>query len=166
MEIAFSGPRQLSPKEEQEIYKDLSFFIFSQDANWHVGDASGLDDFIRRAAAHYGKKLTVYEREGNQRWQFAARSKRMIDAIADRRDTWLYAFPNQLCPPECKPCSNPNGSGSGTWLTIAYAKHKNVQIYLFPLIANRYGDRTWLPNWLTASTPTAIEEAPQQLSLF
>lgn len=166
MEIAFSGPRRLTAKEEQEIYKGLSFFISTQDANWHVGDAPGLDNFIRRAAGHYGKKLTVYEREGNQRWQFAARSKQMIDSISQLCDPWLYAFPNKSCPPQCKPCSNPRGGGSGTWLTIAYAKYKNVQIYLFPLGINRCGDCDWLPDWGQDSPASAIEYNPQQLSLF
>jgi hypothetical protein len=160
MQIAFTGPRNLSLEEEQEVYKNLNFWIANQKADWHVGDAPGLDSFICRAAGYYKKNLILYEREGNQRWQFAARSKRMVDAIAPLSDSWLYAFPNKLCPSSCKPCSNPKAEGSGTWLTISYAKYRGISIYLFPLFGKkyRYNDRSWLPDWL--------EESPKQLSLF
>lgn len=162
MQIAFTGPRKLTTIEEQSVYQDLGYFIATQKADWHVGDASGLDNFIVRAANYYKKNLTIYERQGNQRWQFAARSKEMIDSISKLSDPWLYAFPNKLCPSDCKPCSNPKAEGSGTWLTIAYAKYRGIEIYLFPLIERkyRYGDSSWLPDWLKE------EESPKQLSLL
>ena len=159
MEIAFTGPRNLTKEQEQEIYKDFTYFISNHDANWHVGDAPGLDNFVRRAAGYYKKQITVYEVQGTERWCFAERSKKMVDALPRSEDSWLYAFPNKLCPPECKPCSNPNGGGSGTWLTIAYAKYRGLQIYFFPQFKTRFGDRRWMPEWLR-------EPEAKQLSLF
>jgi hypothetical protein len=159
MEIAFTGPRQLTKDQERDIYKDFAYFISNHKAAWHVGDAPGLDNFVQRAAAYYNKQLTVYEVQGTERWHFAERSKRMIDAIATLQDAWLYAFPNKLCPPECKPCKNPNGGGSGTWLTIAYAHYRGLQIYLFPQFKTKFGDDSWKPDWMR-------EPDVEQLSLF
>ena len=174
MEIAFTGPRSLTKQQEREIYKDFAYFISNHQANWHVGDAPGLDNFVRRAAGYYKKQITVYEVEGTERWHFAERSKHMVDAlafakrpegkptegIAHLEDPWLYAFPNKLCPDACKPCRNPNGGGSGTWLTIAYAKYRGLQIYLFPQFKTRIWDKSWMPEWMRE------KPQPKQLSLF
>ncbi|GAX45772.1 hypothetical protein NIES4075_67930 [Tolypothrix sp. NIES-4075] len=159
MHISFTGPRTLTKKQEKDIYKDFSYFIANHAATWHVGDAAGLDNFVRRAAPYYKKELIVYEVEGNQRWQYAKRSKRMIDAIADMPNSWLYAFPNKKCPDKCKPEKNVSGDGSGTWLTIAYARYKGLNIKLFPQFEVETGDHSWTPDWL-------VEESPKQLSLF
>jgi hypothetical protein len=159
MQIAFTGPRTLSKAQEKDIYKDFSYFIANDAATWHVGDAPGLDNFVCRAAPYYKKELIVYEVEGTQPWQFAKRSKRMIDSIADMPDAWLYAFPNKKCPAECKPEKNVNGAGSGTWLTIAYAHYRGLNLYFFPQFKTCFGDRSWQPDWLR-------EEPPKQLSLF
>lgn len=158
MQIAFTGPRRLTKEQEHDIYKDFALFS-NNNAHWHVGDALGVDNFVQRAAGYYNKQLTVYKVQGMERWHFAERSKRMIDAIAKEPDAWLYAFPNKLCPNECKPCSNPTGGGSGTWLTIAYAKYRGLQIYLFPQFKTRFGDNSWLPDWMR-------EPDVEQLSLF
>ena len=157
MQIAFSGARSLTREQERDIYKDFEYFIANHNADWHVGDAPGLDAFVRRAASYYNKSLTVYEVEGRQKWHFAARSKRMVDAVAHLDDAWLYAFPNKLCPDGCKPCKSPNGGCSGTWLTIAYAKYRGLQIYLFPQFQT--SDKSWLPDWMQ-------EPEIKQLSLF
>jgi hypothetical protein len=157
MNIAFSGPRNLTKEDEKKIYLDFAYFISTHKADWFVGDADGLDNFVRRAAPYYEKQLTVFETEGKQPWQFAKRSKKMVDAIAQLNDPWLYAFPNKLCPDVCKPGSNVVGGGSGTWLTIAYAKYRGLQIYLFPIFETKFGDRSWRPDWLDDS---------QQLTLF
>lgn len=152
MHISFTGPRKLTKEQEKDIYKDLEY-IANKNANWHVGDARGLDKFVRQTAKYYNKNLTVYEVEGYERWHFAERSKRMVDAIADLPDAWLYGFPNKPCPGECKPRKNPNGNGSGTWLTIAYAKYRGLQIYLLPQT------KFDMPDWLK-------EPKAKQLSLF
>lgn len=157
MNIAFSGPRNLTKEDEKEIYKHFAYFISTHQANWFVGDADGLDNFVRRAAPYHKKQLTVFEAEGKEPWQLAKRSKQMIDAVAQLPDPWLYAFPNKLCPDGCKPGSNVSGQGSGTWLTIAYAKYRGLQIYLFPIFKTKYGDKSWQPDWL---------DDPIQLTLF
>jgi hypothetical protein len=152
MQIAFTGVRRLTKSQEDLIYKHFTD-ISTYEAQWHVGDAPGLDALVRKFAADYHKTPTVYEVQGYQKWHFAARSKRMVDAIANLPDPWLYAFPNKLCPDGCKPCKSPNGNGSGTWLTIAYAHYRGVQIQIFPL------ETITFPKWL---------EVPQnkQLKLF
>ncbi|MFK0730414.1 MAG: hypothetical protein ACIWVG_04455 [Gloeotrichia echinulata HAB0833] len=148
MQIAFTGVRHLTKSQEDLIYKHFSD-ISAYEAQWHVGDAPGLDALVRKLATDC-KTLTVYEVKGHQKWHFAERSKRMVDAIANLENPWLYAFPNKLCPDGCKPCKSPNGNGSGTWLTIAYAHYRGVQIQIFPLEAITF------PKWL---------EAPQQKQL-
>jgi hypothetical protein len=160
MEIAFTGPRHLTKEQEKEIYKTFAHFITNHDANWHVGDALGLDNFVRRAAGYYQKHLTVYEVQGTERWHFAERSMRMVDALAKPTEGWLYAFPNKPCPDVCFPSRNPNGGGSGTWLTIAYAKYRGLQISLFPQFKTESGDESWLPEWIRE------KPQPKQLSLF
>lgn len=151
MEIAFTGSRHLDKQQEIQVYKEFQKFVSTSEQNWHVGDMTGLDAFVRRAHPYYSiradegykvKKLTVYKVEGNERWHFAERSKRMIEAIANLENSCLYAFPVNPCHVGCKPSKSPNGKGSGTWLTIAYAKYLNVPIQLFPLADFE------LPNWL------------------
>ncbi|NJL65498.1 MAG: hypothetical protein HC903_31600, partial [Methylacidiphilales bacterium] len=151
---------RLKEAQELNIYKDFDYFIANHKADWHVGDAPGLDALVRRVAADYDKQLTVYEVEGTEKWHFAARSKRMVDAIANLPDPWLYAFPNKLCPDGCKPCKSPSGQGSGTWLTIAYAKYRGLQIRIFPQFSTQLEDKSWLPQWLKD------EPENKQLNLF
>jgi hypothetical protein len=148
MQIAFTGARRLTKAQEQMIYKDFAYLISNHSADWHVGDAPGLDALVVRAAAYYGKIVTVYEVEGHQKWHFAARSKRMVDAVATLDNPWLYAFPNKLCPDGCKPCKSPSGGGSGTWLTIAYAQYRGLQIRILPQFPIDPEDKSWLPDWL------------------
>lgn len=149
MSISFTGPRNLTKEQELKIYKNFLPQIPQKD--WHVGDAEGLDEFIRRAASYYNIALTVYKVQGSQPYHFAQRSKQMINAIANQPDCWLYAFPGKPCPEGCKPSSSPSGKGSGTWLTVAYAKYRGLQIKLFPLCEFE------VPDWL---------KEPTQLSLF
>lgn len=153
MQIAFTGPRQLTKAQEQDIYKDFAF-ISNRDAQWHVGDAKGLDALVRSFAYSHRKPIEIYEVEGHQKWHFAERSKRMIDAVAHLEDPWLYAYPNKECPSGCKPSKSPNGNGSGTWLTIAYAVYRGVNVRVSPLCEIE------LPAWLEQE-PVSV-----QLSLF
>lgn len=156
MEIAFTGPRQLTKAEKKKIYQYLLSEISHQQGNWHVGDAPGLDNFIKRAANYFNKNLTLYEVEGTQKWHFAERSQRMINAIAPNGT--LYAFPNKHCPEKCSPKNPFNGHGSGTWGTIAYAKKKQLKIQIFPLFTlEKYLDTSWYPDWI---------KEPEQLKLF
>ncbi len=70
-----------------------------------VGDAKGLDALV---AEHYAEKtdLTIYHVEGRKRWQFAARSQRMINDATE-----LIAFPNKPCPETCTPTKPFSGHG-------------------------------------------------------
>lgn len=164
MKIAFSGPRKLTKEQEKEIYLNFCYFITTEKADWYVGDAPGLDNFVRRAHPYFAANskdgykvgsLKIFEVEGNQPYHFAARSKKMINAIANCSNAWLYAFPNKPCPDGCFPASNPSGKGSGTWLTIAYAKYHKIPIYLFPLSKFKQ------PSWLTED-----DDKSTQLTLF
>ncbi|PAX59428.1 hypothetical protein [Brunnivagina elsteri] len=159
MHIAFTGSRRLNEAQELDIQKNLES-IASYKADWHVGDAPGLDALVRGVAGYYSKQLTVYKVEGTEKWHFAARSKRMVDAAATLDNPWLYAFPNKFCPDGCKPCKSPSGKGSGTWLTIAYAKYRGLQICIFPQFSTQPEDKSWLPEWLKD------EPENKQLNLF
>lgn len=153
MDIAFTGPRELTQAEEKKIYQHLLHEIIHQEANWHVGDAQGLDNFIKRAAGYFHKPLTIYEVNGTEKWHFAERSQRMVDAIAPNGT--LYAFPNKHCPEKCS-LKNPfSGHGSGTWGTVAYAKKKQLKIQIFPLFqTEKYADISWYPDWLKTNQLT------------
>lgn len=163
MKIAFTGPRSLTKKQEKDIYLNFCYFITTDKADWLVGDADGLDSFVRRAHPYFkdhadvgdiAGDLTIFHTEGNQPYHFASRSKKMIEALINDPDPWLYAFPNKPCPDGCRPSKNPSGKGSGTWLTIAYAKYHNIPIYLFPL--SKFKN----PHWLDE------DKKHTQLSLF
>lgn len=161
--IAFTGSRTLSKKQEKIVYGHfLNFLSEIPDVNvtdleqhWHVGDANGLDHFVRRGYPYFSSNqlnykisgLTLYEVDGTQRHHFAERSKRMISSIKGLPNPYLYAFPVKPCPDGCRPCSNPTGKGSGTWLTIAFATYHKIPIRIFKL-AN-----IELPPWLVAYNP-------------
>lgn len=147
-QFAFTGARQLSKKQELRIYRELLPEIRAILAEWHVGDADGLDSFIRRAARYYCIPHTVHEVTHRQRWGFAERSQRMVKAIAGGI---LYGFPNKPCPADCTPSQPFSGHGSGTWGTIAYARKLGLEVRLFPLVA--IAD---LPEWLTEAKQLAL----------
>lgn len=165
LDIAFTGPRNLTKEQEKKIYKEINnTFISRSKSYWYVGDADGLDSFIVRAAVYYKKPLKQFYVEGFEKWHFAKRSKEMIDYICkgESEYPWLIAFPNKSCPECCKPSKNPNGGESGTWLTIAYAAYKGFSLYIFPLEKN-----IEIPDW--ALRDTSIKNAianSDQLSLF
>lgn len=163
MDIAFTGPRTLTDAQVDEIKGDFCYFISEPKATWHVGDANGLDALARDQAKTYNKKLCLYEVEGCQPYHFAQRTKRMIDALAQTTDPWLYAFPNKLCPAGCRPSNNPSGQGSGTWLAIAYAWHLGIDIYFFPQFKTRPLDHSWMPDWLHRKRD---EPQSTQMTLF
>jgi hypothetical protein len=161
MHIAFTGSRVLTDEQVQNISDDFAYFISTKAAIWHVGCANGLDALVREKAKYYDRQLHVYEVEGCQPYHFAQRTKRMIDGIARKPDpSWLYAFPNKLCPGGCRPSKNPNGHGSGTWLAIAYARYLKIPIYFFPQFKTRPLDHSWKPDWMN-DEPTCI-----QMTLF
>jgi hypothetical protein len=143
MKIAFTGTRNTNFNQSLIVRSKLQE-IAQLDAAWHVGDAMGVDALVRIEAKRQAKMLQVYVCEGKERYQFAKRSLRMIDAITGA-DNKLYAFANKSCPEGCKPSKNPNGQGSGTWLTIAYAYHLGVPIEIIFL-----EDGLQAPDWLNS----------------
>jgi hypothetical protein len=167
LDIAFTGPRYLTKDQEKKVYKEInSSFITSSKSYWYVGDANGLDNFIVRASKYYQKPLKQFYVEGFEKWHFAKRSKEMIDYVSETENPWLVAFPNKSCPEYCKPSKNPNGGGSGTWLTIAYAIHKGFSVYIFPLENN-----IEIPDWTARDESIKKENletaiAGKQLELF
>lgn len=121
----FTGPRKLTYGEACKVGATLTKL---KGESYHVGDASGADAVVRDMVER-GKR-TVYETEGKQPWQLAQRSKRMVDECAKLGNAKLIAYPNKPCPEGVKPSKNFKGCGSGTWGTIAYAKHLGLEIEL------------------------------------
>jgi len=146
--IAFTGPRTLSKEHEKRIHQIFLSLVTEEEQEWHVGDALGLDAFVRRAHPYFAGHtaglgdLAIYEVEGREPRDFAERSRRMIKAITLLPNPHLYAFPIVSCPKGCKPSANPTGKGSGAWLTIAYATYWKIPVKLFPLVDIS------LPDWL------------------
>ncbi len=164
MKIAFTGTRKIDKAQSQIVWEKLATIASLEAHEWHVGDAMGVDAIIRIAAARYTRTLHTHVCVGNEKWQFAARSKRMVDAISTDGNPKLFAFADKLCPEGCKPCKSPNGQGSGTWLTVAYAHHLGIPVEVTFLESGLS-----LPSWLHEDYQpplTQVEYAPQQLSLF
>jgi hypothetical protein len=149
MDVAFTGSRQITPDQREIVERKLSELSQTTIAQYHVGDARGVDAVIRNSL-----RCQVYRAEGRQPWQLAERSKRMVQAIAHTPHAKLIAFPNKPCPKGVKPSKSFSGKGSGTWGTIALAKYHGLAIEVVPLT-----DGWELPDWLT-------QPEPKQLSLF
>jgi len=154
MNIAFTGTRKLIENQNKIVWNKLNE-INNINAVWHVGDACGIDAIVRLAAKRNNRQINVYEVENKQqRYAYAERSKRMIKALSQTRQPKLIAFANKNCPYGCSPCANPNGKGSGTWLTIAYARFFDIDIEIIFL-----EESLKLPQWMQ-------EQQPKQLSLW
>ena len=123
MNIAFTGPRKVTLEQAQMVLGKLSEL---NAQSYHVGCASGVDQMVRE----YFYSATIYFAEGGQPWQLAARSKRMVNSCYKLGSAKLIAFPNKPCPNGVKRCSSFSGKGSGTWGTIAYAKHLGMDVEL------------------------------------
>lgn len=126
----YTGPRKISYEQGIKIEKKLAEMA---GLSWHLGDATGVDAVVRRYLEGVGLPVKLYRSEGKQLWQLAQRSKRMVDECWKLGNAKLIAFPNKPCPTGVKPGKNFAGKGSGTWGTIAYAKHLGMAIELFPL---------------------------------
>jgi hypothetical protein len=140
--LAFTGARNID-KTQAEIVKEKLNSLNDMGCVWHVGDAMGVDAVVRIAAKKYNKTLHIHVVNGHQRYDFAKRSKRMIDAISNTQNSKLIAFANKPCPKDCKPSKNPSGEGSGTWLTAAYAHYLGIPIEVIFLQSGLE-----LPDWL------------------
>lgn len=162
MKIAFTGTRKIDKAQSQIVWEKLATIALLEAHEWHVGDAMGVDALARIAAGRYSRSLHTHVCAGKEKWQFAVRSKRMVDAIASSGNPKLFAFANKPCPEGCKPCKSPNGQGSGTWLTVAYARYLGIPVEVTFLESGLY-----LPDWLEKDyQPDREKDTPQQLSLF
>ena len=123
----YTGPRQLTYEQGLKIEATLAKLA---GESWHVGDATGADAVVRRYLESLRLPVKLYRTEGRQPWQLAQRSKRMVDGCAELGSAKLIAYPNKPCPVGVKPGKNFAGKGSGTWGTIAYAKHLGLEIEL------------------------------------
>lgn len=122
-----TGPRKLTYGEACKVQATLAK---TRGESWHVGDAAGADKVARDYLRNQGENLRTYYTEGYKPYQLAQRSKRMVDECAKLGNAKLIAYPNKPCPDGVKPSKNFNGKGSGTWGTIAYAKHLGLEIEL------------------------------------
>ena len=151
--VAFTGSRNLTKEQELKIYRYFKI-CGVPDGNWLVGDCpTGVDFFMRRAANYYQKNLEVIHRTGDERYQFAERSKLMVKILRSYPNPILYGFVKDLCPPEIFPGSG-TWNGNGTWGTISFAKKCGL-----PISLHWIGDshqKNWFPNWMLET----------QLSLF
>lgn len=148
MKIAFSGSRYIPTHYQQQAIAEIEKY---KNSPVLVGDAKGLDALVRNTI----KNAVVFYVEGHQKWHFATRSQRMIDA-ADR----LIAFPLKNCPAKCTPQAPFSGHGSGTWGTIAYARKQGLPIEI--IFLNR--QMTDTPSWLTGEPLPTPKTG--QLTLF
>ena len=140
--IGFTGTRFLDGKASGAVQKVLVSHLNSNQ--WVVGDARGVDSLVRSYGDIYHISLRVFRVPLNpEPWDFANRSLRMVEYLASL-DGVLVAFPNKPCPNCCVPCAKPKGGGSGTWLTIAAAKHQGLEIEIHPLTESLI-----LPGWLS-----------------
>ena len=141
MLICVTGPRKVTIKQQRALTKIVEErFKSSTDVVLNVGDAPGVDNIVRMIAISKGVKnnLFVVLNKSNK-FSYAKRSMRMVDATLGGT---LFAFPNKKCPNRVTPDNAFCGSGSGTWGTIAYAKHKGLEIKVHPLV------EISLPSWL------------------
>jgi len=159
MDVAFTGSRQITPDQRRIVELQL-MGICDKTISYHVGDANGVDSVVRDKL--HNQKLTVYHAKGHQPWQLAQRSAQMVQAIAHTHAK-LIAFPNKPCPGGVKPLQSFSGKGSGTWGTVALAKHYGLAIEVVPLT-----DGWKLPDWTFGerSVEPLTQPEPKQLSLF
>ena len=115
--VGFSGSRSLLPcsvAAMRRIMPKVSGEVFT-------GCADGADELARRFFPH--AKVFNAADYGKGRGSFAARSIACVRAVAP--DGLWVAFPSSSCPPALMPSPRPsrcfNGSGSGTWGSLALA---------------------------------------------
>lgn len=123
----YTGPRKIDYSQGIKIEATLAGGL---GETWHVGDAAGVDTVVRCYLESLRLPVKLYRTEGKQPWQLAQRSKAMVDGCAKLGNAKLIAYPNKPCPVGVKPGKTFSGKGSGTWGTIAYAKHLGLEIEL------------------------------------
>lgn len=135
--IGFSGSRVLSYRETISAVNEVVKLIPSH-AQVHVGDAAGIDALIKDLVP----EASVFEaapRYYGDKSAFAGRSIRCVRSVVEPGGLWV-AFPNKPCPMGLKPSAIAsqcfNGTGSGTWASLAYAVGLGISCLVFlPAIA-------------------------------
>ncbi|AFY73572.1 hypothetical protein Syn7502_01504 [Synechococcus sp. PCC 7502] len=137
--IGVTGARKLTAVEIEQVKYEL-WELDRDGTHWHIGDADGVDKTARNWVAG---EQTHYNTEGMQKWQLAARSTKLVKALA-ANGGMLHAWANKpapvgLKPSRCWKCA----SGSGTWGTVALAVGLGVKVELHWL-----GEERVKPDWL------------------
>lgn len=153
--IAFSGiSDQLFPSDFKFIDSILKQYL-TPNHYWHVGDAKGVDEhveqyqeFARRRENAELAGIKVYKAKPTGKngkfepYDFAKRTKKMVRSLPPGAK--LIAFPWGECPKGCYPGSG-TGNGSGTWLCISEAVHREIIVEVYPLSPNKIK----LPSWVS-----------------
>lgn len=117
--VGFSGSRHLLPCSELALRRVVKFL--DSNAQVFTGCATGADELARflfpSSVVFKAKKY------GSNRGAFVARSIACVQAVGSS-GLWV-AFPSSCCPvglmPSAKSSHCFNGSGSGTWASLALA---------------------------------------------
>ncbi len=86
--IGVTGARKLTTEQVEQIKYELWELDHAGNV-WHIGDAAGVDSVAREWVQN--GTLKTYEVTGNERWNYAERSTRMVKAIAESGGT-LHAW--------------------------------------------------------------------------
>jgi len=139
MHYGVTGARKLNKMEVGQVKYEL-WELDRKGNHWHIGDADGVDKTARNWVTG---EQTLYNTESIQKWQLAARSTKLVKALAENNGI-LIPRANKPCPEGLKPsrcwkCA----SGSGTWGTVALAVGLGVKVELHWL-----GEERVKPDWL------------------
>lgn len=125
--LAFSGYRSLDTIDRDMLQAVIA--AVHPRAGVAVGDSSGVDYEIKQAFP--GSRF--FQRTANTPAAYAARSIRLARFVA-AQNYQLIAFPGAACPPRVWPTVHPshafNGSGSGTWATVALAVGLGAHVWV------------------------------------
>jgi hypothetical protein len=135
--IGISGVRELTRDQERTVRAEMRWELLFADKT-HVGCARGVDALARELVQNTGRLCVVHETEGHKAWQLQARSRKMVDALAQDGGE-LHAWVNKPCP---EGLTVKSWAGSGTWGTACYASSKGVPVVLHKLVD--CPDPSWL----------------------
>jgi len=137
--IGVTGARKVNEAEAEQLRYEL-WELDRKSNEWEIGDADGVDKTAREWVRG---KQNHHNTEGKHAWQLAARSTRLVKALAEKGGT-LHAWANKEAPAGLRPSKTwKSAKGSGTWGTIALAKGLGVKIELHWL-----GQDRTKPDWL------------------
>jgi len=137
--IGVTGARKVNEAEAEQLKYEL-WELDRKGNQWEIGDADGVDAIARETVRG---TQNHHDTEGKQPWQLAARSTKLVKALAEKGGT-LHAWVNKEAPLGLKPSKIwKSAKGSGTWGTIAIAVGLGVKVELHWL-----GQDRTKPDWL------------------